>query len=69
MTKFINCEMEAGYITLRLKGGITDYKIYGYTYRHMTEEGEMICLQLADKKRVVFMAPIEKIESITYEFK
>ena len=70
MTKFTNCEMVAGHITLKLKGGMTDYKIYGYAYRRMMEEGDMICLQPADKRRsVVFMAPVEKVESITYEFK
>lgn len=66
MKKFsCGCEMKAGNISIKVLGGITTYKIYGYAYREDCSDGEYIVIQPADLRySPVAKFPVEKVESL-----
>ena len=69
MRKFTNCEMTASNVTLKLKGGITEYKIYGFSIIERIDGIDMICLQPADlRKKPVMKVPVELVASIEAQF-
>lgn len=70
MKKFCNCEVAAGRVTLKMKGGIASYSIYGFATFEKNEEGkECIVLQPADLRcNPVMRVPVENIGFITIDF-
>lgn len=70
MKRCSNCEIQAGNISLRLNGGITVYKVYGYAFCCTDEMGrECIELQPADlRKKPVMVVPKANVASVVVEF-
>ena len=69
MMKYSNCEMAAANITLRLKNGMANYHIYGYTFRTNYNGVECIALQPDDcRKNPVFYAPVDDVATLEVNF-
>lgn len=60
-----NCELSPANISLRLVGGVTTYKVFGYILSH--EEGFIEVYRWEDKAKVM-RVPAENIESLEAEF-
>jgi hypothetical protein len=63
-------KMNAGNITLRFINGITEYKLYGYTYRYTNEEGtEFLVLQPADQRKApALTTPVDEVMYCRIQF-
>lgn len=69
MTKFSNCMMSAGKISLKFKNGVTTYNAYGYVLYGTNEEGEdLVIIQPADLRRnPVMEVPVKNVEFVTID--
>ena len=68
MKTFMNCEIAPAHITLRLRGGIVEYRIYGFAVKDRENE-DYIVIKPADARRnPVMRIPVEEIESITAQY-
>ena len=68
MKNFLNCAIAPAHITLKLREGITEYRIYGFAMRDV-EDMDFIIIKHADLRRnPVMRIPVEEIESITAQF-
>ena len=68
MKNFLNCEIAPAHITLRLREGVVEYKIYGFALRDI-DDMDFIVIKPADLRRnPVMRIPVEEIESITAQF-
>lgn len=66
MVKFANCEMKAGHVSLTLRGGITEYKVYGYALTETIDNVEYIKLQPADRRcSPVFRCEKSRVSTLT----
>jgi len=66
MFKFGNCEMKAGHVSLVLRGGITEYKVFGFALSENVDGVEYIVLQPADRRCApVFRCEKNRIGSLT----
>ena len=70
MKKFVNCEMKAAHVTLRLSGGVAEYKVFGYAITRKDEDGiEYILLQPADCRcNPVMKVPKRNVASLEVSF-
>lgn len=60
-----NCELSPANISLRLVGGVTTYKVFGYVLS--SSEGFADVYRWEDKTRVM-RVPVENIKSLEAEF-
>ncbi len=68
MKMFGNCSVEAGRVSLRVKGGKATYNMYGYAIREDREGMETIVLQPADCRcKPVMEIPVQYVESLTID--
>ena len=58
MMKFNNCEVKAGEVSLTQRGGIAEYKVYGYAVCTTVNGVECVELQPADRR----CAPVLRCE-------
>jgi hypothetical protein len=65
MIKFVNVEMDAANISLRLVGGKTTYKVKGFTL--LSDDKQAIELYRASDLAVVMRVPLENIDLLEAE--
>jgi hypothetical protein len=68
MKTFMNCEIAPAHITLKLRGGIVVYKVYGFAVKDREDEDYIIIKPDDLRRNPVMRIPVEEIESITAQY-